>query len=288
MHPFHRTELLVGGPGWDRLVGASACVIGLGGVGSYAAEALIRSGLGRIVLVDFDVVCITNVNRQLHATRKTVRHSKAQLMAERAREINPKIDAVPIDAFYDADSSERILGDGYDLVLDCIDNMTAKVHLLSTCVQRGQYVISALGAGGRMDPTRVRVSDLSQTHTDGFARILRELLRARGITSGVPCVWSDEPSNELDEAAEASFRCICPDKDLKAKHSCEKRHQVQGTVAWMPSIFGLTMAGVAVNHLLGREVRDRVSTRQRMTPTAKPSRARKKALIAAAGEADAK
>ena len=280
MHPFHRSELLLGADGYDRLVGASACVIGLGGVGSYAAEALIRSGVGRLVLVDFDKVCITNVNRQLHATRRTVRHFKADLMAERAAEINPKAEVVAMNTFYDDVTSARILGEGHDVVLDCIDNMTAKAHLLATCVRRDQYVISALGAGGRLDPTRVQVTDISQTKVDPFARIVRKLLRAEGITEGIPCVWSDEPPNDLDEAAEASFRCICPDKDLKARHSCERRFQVQGTVSWMPSIFGLTMAGVAVNHLLGRQVSTHRERPARMSPTQKPSRARKQALMA--------
>lgn len=137
-----------------------------------------------------------------------------------------------------------------------------------------------------MDPTRVRVSDLSETSGDGFARLVRDLLRQRGITSGIPCVWSDEPAHDLDEAAEASFRCICPDKELKARHSCESRHQVQGTVAWMPAIFGLTMAGVAVNHLLGRDLVDRVTHKSRTKDkpaVGKLSRARKKELVRGLG-----
>lgn len=257
MHPFHRSELLLGADGFDQLVASSACIIGLGGVGSYAAEALVRSGVGRVVLVDFDRVCITNVNRQLHATRKTVRRFKAELMAERAEAINPRAEVVPITSFYDDETSAEILGAGHDIVLDCIDNMTAKIHLLTTCVRREQPVISAMGAGGRVDPTRVKVSDLSKTKNDPFARIVRKLLRREGIERGIPCVWSDELPNELDAEAEAGFRCICPDKDLKSRHSCEQRFQVQGTVSWMPSIFGLTMAGVAVNQLLGRTVASR-------------------------------
>ncbi|MEQ1502172.1 MAG: tRNA threonylcarbamoyladenosine dehydratase [Myxococcota bacterium] len=284
MHPFHRTELVVGGPGFDRLAAASACVIGLGGVGGHAADALARSGIGRLVFVDFDKVCITNVNRQLLATRGTVRQFKAQLMAERARQINARADVTALDLFYDADSSAAILGQGYDIVLDCIDNMTAKVHLLTTCVQRGQYVVSSMGAGGRIDPTRIRVSDVSETHGDGFARLVRDLLRQNGVASGIPCVWSDEKARDLDEAAEASFHCICPDKDLKSRHACERRHQVQGTVAWIPAMFGLTMAGVAVNHVLGRDLEDRITTasKRRTRPAPKIGRARKKELTAAA------
>lgn len=254
MHPFHRTELLVGGEGFDRLVAARVAVIGLGGVGAQAAEAVVRAGVGHVTMVDFDKVCVTNVNRQLHATRKTVGERKADLMAERARQINPKADVRGLVTFYEAETSEMILGDGYDVVLDCIDNMKAKLHLLETCVRRGQPVISAMGAGGRLDPTRVRVSDIKETHTDPFARIVRENLRKAGITEGVRCVWTDEPPNDLDPVAQAGFRCICPGKDENQKHTCDQRLQVQGTVSWMPAIFGLVMAGTAVNGILS-EVR---------------------------------
>lgn len=284
MHPFHRTELLVGRDGYATLNAASACVIGLGGVGSYAAEALARSGLGHLTLVDFDDVCITNLNRQLHATRKTVGQKKAELMGERVRTINPKLDARVLPLFYNRETRDQVLDREYDIVLDCIDNITAKVDLLSTCHQRGQRVISAMGAGGRMDPTRVRLGDISDTHTDPFARAVRSLLKVVGIHDGIECVWTDEPPNDLDVEAQEAFRCICPNKDVNTVHSCESRNQIQGTVSWMPSIFGLTMAGVAVNRMLEREVRGPIETQKhRMKPTNKPSKARKKALMEAAG-----
>lgn len=250
MHPLHRTELLLGAAGYDRVAAASVCVIGLGGVGSYAAEALVRAGVGHITLVDFDKVCVTNVNRQLHATRRTVGTPKVTIMAERAREISPRCDVRALHTFYDADTRESILDRPFDAVLDCIDNMKAKLDLLETCVRRGLPVVCCLGAGGRLDPSRVRVTDLSKTHTDPFGRIVREQLRERGIRSGIPCVWTDEPPNDLDPDAEASFRCICPGKDDNTRHSCERRFQVQGSVSWMPPIFGLTMAGHVVNRLV--------------------------------------
>jgi len=287
MHPFHRTELLVGGEGYDRLVASRVCVIGVGGVGSYAAEALVRSGVGQVTMVDFDRVCVTNVNRQLHATRRTVRKRKVELMAERARAINPKCDVVSLPIFYEADTSDEILGDGYDIVLDCIDNMTAKLHLLESCTRRGQRVVAAMGAGGKLDPTRVQVSDLSDTHTDPFARIVREQLRERGITTGIEAVWSDEPPHELDNEAQEGFVCICPDK-ANSPHSCDRRFQVQGTVAWMPAVFGLTMAAVASGHLMNRPVvRPRPEPRsRRLPPSRKPTRARKKELMQLASPAD--
>ena len=265
MHPFHRTELLVGGEGMDRLEAARVAVIGLGGVGGHACEALARSGIRHLTLVDFDKVCVTNLNRQIHATRKTVGKSKAELMAERCAHINPKAEIVSSPRFYEAEIADEILGPPdatrWDAVVDCIDNMTAKLHLLETCVKRGIPVVSAMGAGGRMDPTRVRVSDLADTHTDPFARIVRDQLRQRGITRGVTCVWTDEPPNDLDADAKAAFRCICPGKDENTKHSCERRFQVQGTVAWMPGIFGMTAAAVVVGQLLGQPVRHTVDRR---------------------------
>jgi len=289
MHPFHRTELLVGGEGFGRLEGASVAVIGLGGVGSYAAEALARSGVGHLTLVDFDRVCLTNVNRQLHATRDTVGDEKAVLMGERVKAIHPKCDLRVIRAFYSADTEHEILDREYDAVLDCIDNMATKLHLIETCMKRGLPIWSAMGAGGRLDPTRVKVSDLAETHTDPFARIVRKQLRQRGIGRGVNVVWSEEPPNMLDRAAQEGFRCICPDR-ANSPHSCDQRFQVQGSVAWMPSIFGLTMAGAVVNHLVGRELaktdarKDGHARIRRMKPTqGKPSRAAKDAMRASVG-----
>ena len=254
MHPFHRTELLVGGPGFASLQQARFCVIGLGGVGSYAAEALARSGVGHLTLMDFDTVCLTNLNRQLHATRQTVGQSKSALMAERVRAINPKADVVAIEAFYSKKNADDVLGAGFDYVLDCIDNMTAKVHLLTTCYRRKQAVMASMGAGGRLDPTRIRVTDISKTQYDPFARIARDLLREEGITTGIECVWTEEPPNNLDAEAKAAFRCICPNKDDNDVHSCEDRYQVQGSVSWMPAIFGLTLAGAVVNRYLKRPI----------------------------------
>ena len=288
MHPFHRTELLLGGDGWRTLQQSAVAVIGLGGVGSYAAEALVRAGVGHLTLVDFDKVCITNVNRQLHSVRSTVGKDKVTLMAARCSDINPKAEIRGIHKFFSLATADEILDRPYDYVLDCIDNMTAKVVLIERCVRSDLRVIAAMGAGGRLDPTRVRVSDLCKTHTDPLARIVRDLLRQRGITTGVECVWSDEPPNTLDAEAQAAFRCICPNRSEKDKlHSCEGRLQVQGSVSWIPAMFGLAMSGTVVNRLVGRPVHeaDRPRRRtQRMSPApGKPSIERKKALLEEAG-----
>ncbi len=284
MHPFHRTELLVGREGFGRLQAASVCVIGLGGVGSYAAEALARSGIGHITLVDHDAVCLTNLNRQLHATRSTIGACKATVMGERCRDIAPQADIRVLPIFYSEETSQQILDRPYDAVLDCIDNMNAKLHLLETAVRRGMPVWSAMGAGGRLDPTRVRVSALSETAGDPFAKLVRKNLRKVGIAQGITAVWSDEPPNDLDAEVQAGFRCICPDK-ANSPNSCDSRFQVQGSVGWIPPVFGLTMAGAVCNALLDRSIAAPAPRRAhtRMKPSqGKPSAARKRELRAVA------
>ncbi len=253
MHPFQRTELLLGTPAWQRLGAARMMVVGLGGVGSFAAEALVRAGVGHLTLVDFDQVCLTNLNRQLHATRRTIGAAKVGIMAERCRSINPKATIVAEQVFFSAENAERLLSPGYDCVLDAIDNITAKLHLLEQCARRGQPVVAAMGAGGRTDPTRIRVTDLSRTQKDPLAKVIRKELRGRGITTGIAAVWTDEEPNVLDADVQDAFHCICPHGD-NDKHTCDKRNVVQGTVPWVPSMFGMMMAGTAVNRLLGRPV----------------------------------
>jgi tRNA A37 threonylcarbamoyladenosine dehydratase len=271
MHPFHRTELLVGSEQWARLQAARVLVVGLGGVGSYAAEAITRAGVGRVGLVDFDQVCVTNLNRQLHAFRRTVGRYKSELMAERAAAINPKAEILPYRAFYDERTSEEILGapgeERWDYVIDCVDNITAKLHLLETCWRRGLPVVSSMGAGGRMDPTRVRVTDLSRTHTDPFARVVRKQLRRRGVVLGVTAVWTDEPPNQTDQEVADAFRCICPG-GANEFHSCEERHVIQGTVSFLPAIFGMTAAGSVINTIVGRQLATQEGDRPGRAPAA--------------------
>ena len=253
MHPFQRTELLVGKAGWARLQAARVMVVGVGGVGSYAAEALCRAGVGHLTLVDFDQVCLTNLNRQLHATRRTIGASKVGLMAERCKSINPKAGVVAEQRFFAAENAEELLDPGYDCVVDAIDNVTAKIALLQACKARGQRVVSAMGAGGRMDPTRIRVTDISRTEKDPLAKVVRNELRLRGVVSGIECVWTDEEPNALDQVVNDEFECICPSGENE-HHSCGHRNVVQGTVSWMPAMFGLALAGTVVNRLLGRPV----------------------------------
>ncbi len=176
---FDRSGRLLGDEGMKRLANARVLVFGLGGVGSYAVEGLARSGVGHLTLVDFDVICVTNTNRQLHATVSTVGKSKAELLAARCLQINPEISVTPVVDFYREEVSEQMLSGQWDFVVDAIDNVKAKLHLLHACVTRGIKVVSAMGAAGRLDPTYIRVDDLSETHMDALAKDVRKLLRRK-------------------------------------------------------------------------------------------------------------
>jgi tRNA A37 threonylcarbamoyladenosine dehydratase len=242
LHRFSRTELLIGREGVAALQQASVALFGLGGVGSYAAEALCRAGVGRLTLVDFDNICVTNVNRQLHAMDGTIGRVKCEVMAERLRLINPDAAVIPVKEFYSADNSGSLLAGGYDYVLDAIDHFTSKVHLLKSCREAGIPVISSMGAAMKLDPTLVRVADIAATSSCRMARSVRKLLRKEGIETGVTVVYSTEGFRAVTEAAPA--RLELPDGGEW------QRRMTLGSISFIPSIFGLTMAGVVVNNIL--------------------------------------
>lgn len=250
LHRFSRTELLIGPQGLAKLKESSVAIFGLGGVGSYAAEALCRAGIGKLVLVDFDDICLTNVNRQLHAMDGTVGKAKATVMAERLRLINPEAEIIPFKDFYTAENSDFLLASSYDYVVDAIDHFTSKLHLIVTCRERQIPIISSMGAAAKLDPTQVKVADIAETHKCRMARSMRKLLRKKGIPKGVQVVYSTEEYREPEvKDGGCKGNCICPNKD-KQQFSCEHRRVILGSISYIPSIFGLTMAGVVVNSLL--------------------------------------
>ncbi len=253
---FDRTGRLLGDPAMERLSQARVVVFGLGGVGSYAAEGLVRSGIGQLTLVDFDTVCVTNANRQLHATAKTVGKPKSELMAQRCKEINPDAQVTALREFYRDEMAEQLVAPGsYDYVVDAIDNVKAKLHLLHRCVTLGIPVVSSMGAAGRLDPTAIRVEDLCETHMDPFAKDIRKLLKRKYAVNtdrptGITAVYSIEARRQpqsLRYDADDGFTCVCPnDNDF---HTCEKRNQIDGSVAFVTSVFGMNAAGVVVRRL---------------------------------------
>src|ERR1041385_8005663 len=252
---FDRTARLLGDEGVDRLARSTVTVFGVGGVGSSAAEALVRSGVGRVILVDYDRICVTNVNRQLHAMKGTLGKPKAAVMAERLRLINPDATVEARGEFYSAETSARLLVPEPDVVIDAIDNVAAKMHLIATCLRDRLRCVSAMGAAARLDPTAVRVGDLSETRVDPFARDLRRNLRRKHAIDcprplGVWAVYSEEPPIPPHELAydDGGFRCVCPGGE-NGMNDCEHRNRVEGSVASVPSVFGATAASVAIKLL---------------------------------------
>ena len=233
---FERTRILVDEDGLATLRGACIFLAGLGGVGSYAAEALARAGIGNLTLVDHDRVAGSNLNRQLPALRSTEGRKKLEVMAERIRDINPACRLALIDDFLAPDNVARHLAGPFDVVLDAIDSLSAKTALLETAYRSGLTVVASMGAGGRLDPTRIRVTDLQATRVCPLARAVRTQLRRRGVGRGILAVWSEEtPLPPL------------PPQEV----SRGRPRAVNGTISYMPALFGLTLAGVAIRRVLG-------------------------------------
>lgn len=237
----NRTALLLGGEGVERLARASVAVFGLGGVGSFTAEALARAGIGRLVLVDGDVVDETNLNRQLVALRSTVGLPKAEVMARRVRDINPDCQVEAHSLFYlPAAEGETGSGigiiDGCDFVADAIDTVTSKLGLAEECRNKGIPLISAMGCGNKLDPTRFRVADIADTRICPLCRVMRRELKRRGIPS-LTVVYSEEPPCQPPEAAVAS----------------SGRRAVPGSLSFVPSAAGLVLAGEIIRRLSGVE-----------------------------------
>jgi tRNA A37 threonylcarbamoyladenosine dehydratase len=254
---FDRTARLLGDDGVARLARSTVTVFGVGGVGSFAAEALVRSGVGRVILVDYDRICVTNVNRQLHAMKGTLGKPKAAVMAERLRLINPDAAIEARAEFYSAPTSARLRVPEPDVVVDAIDNMAAKMHLIATCIRDRLRCVSAMGAAARLDPTQVRVGDLSETRVDPFARDLRRNLRRKhGLDCtrrvGVWAVFSEEPPRAPHARAydDGAFRCVCPGGE-NGVNDCEHKNRVEGSVAFVPSVFGAAAASLAVRLICG-------------------------------------
>lgn len=254
---FDRTARLLGDAGIERLAASTVTVFGVGGVGSAAAEALVRSGVGRVILVDYDRICVTNVNRQVHAMKGTLGKSKVEVMAERLRLVNPDATIEARADFYCAETSARLLVPEPDVVIDAIDNVAAKMHLIATCVKDKLRCVSSMGAAARLDPTLVRIADLSETRVDPFAREIRRNLRTKhGLDctkhTGVWAVYSEESPIPPQDLAydDGAFRCVCPGGE-NGMNDCEHRNRVEGSVSFVPSVFGATAASVAVKLLCG-------------------------------------
>jgi tRNA A37 threonylcarbamoyladenosine dehydratase len=259
LHRRHdRTARLLGLPAMAQLASSHVVIVGLGGVGSYAAEGLVRAGVGHVTLIDFDRICVTNCNRQLHALQGTTGQLKANVVAERMRLINPDATVEAIPEFYGAENAERLVPATASFVVDAIDNVKAKLHLLARCVSTEVPVVTCLGSAGRLDPTSIRVSDLYETHTDQFAKDVRKYLRTKhGIQAtqqptGIMAVWSVEPCRDPVPLPgdQEGHPCVCPHQ-ANSPHSCDRRNQVNGSAGFVTSAFGMVAASVVVKWLTG-------------------------------------
>lgn len=249
LNQFSRTELLLGKEGMERLCHARVAVFGIGGVGGYTVEALARSGVGTLDLIDDDKVCLTNINRQIFATRKTVGQYKVDVARERILDINPKAEVYTYKTFYTPETADRFDFSQYDYIVDAIDTVTGKLELVEQAQKAGTPIISCMGAGNKMDPTAFEVTDIYKTSVCPLARVMRRELKKRGIKK-LKVVYSKEPAmTPIDDMAiSCRTHCICPPGTAR---KCTERRQVPGSNAFVPSVAGLIIAGEVIKDLSG-------------------------------------
>lgn len=248
LNQFSRTELLLGEDNMQRLFSARVAVFGIGGVGGYTVEALARVGVGTLDLIDDDRICLTNLNRQIFATRKTIGKYKVDVAKERILEINPKAVVNTYKTFYMPDTADQFDFSQYDYVVDAIDTVTGKLMLVEQAKASGTPIISSMGAGNKMDPTGFMVTDIYKTSVCPLAKVMRRELKKRGIKK-LKVVYSQEkPMTPIDDMAiSCKSHCICPPG---TKRKCTQRRQVPGSNAFVPSVVGLIIAGEVVKDLI--------------------------------------
>ncbi|WP_342436882.1 tRNA threonylcarbamoyladenosine dehydratase [Paenibacillus sp. FSL L8-0436] len=243
LHQFSRTELAIGPEGLEILKNSTVAVLGIGGVGAMSVEALARTGIGRIILIDKDAVDITNINRQIHALMTTIGQKKADLMVDRVKLINPECEAIALNMFYTEETYEELFKYKPDFVIDASDTIIYKIHLIKECLSRGIPMVSSMGAANKMDPTRFKVADISKTEMDPIARVIRQKLRKEGIKKGVKVVFSTEkPVKPRVDVTEQIVPEDAPDR--------RKAQLPPASNSFVPPVVGLIMVSVAVQDLL--------------------------------------
>lgn len=251
LNEFSRTQMLLGQKAMQRLADSRVAVFGLGGVGSYAAEALARAGVGHLVLVDDDCICPTNINRQLHATHQTVGQPKVEAMRRRIQDINPRAEVEAYQTFYRSGCSEQLIRSDYDYIIDAIDTVSSKLDLVVEAQGRGIPMISSMGTGNKLDPARLEIADIYDTSVCPLAKVMRRELRKRGVKA-LQVVYSREeplvPRADEDTDCQAGG-CVCPPG---ATRLCTVRRQIPGSVSFVPPVAGLLMAGQVVRDLIAR------------------------------------
>ncbi|MDD3364986.1 MAG: tRNA threonylcarbamoyladenosine dehydratase [Syntrophomonas sp.] len=248
LHEFSRTELLIGKEAVEKLGRSTVAVFGIGGVGTFAVEGLVRSGVGKLVLVDDDSICLTNINRQLHATRKTVGKPKVEVMKDRILDINPRAEVITHQTFYMPKCASQLVTTDYDYIIDAIDTVTAKIDLIVNAKHQNIPIISCMGAGNKLDPTRFEIADIYDTSVCPLAKVMRKELRKRDVND-LKVVYSKEEPIKPIESDESSCQvnCICPKGSAR---TCSIRRQIPGSIAFVPSVAGLLMAGEVIKDLI--------------------------------------
>lgn len=245
---FSRTELLLGKEGMERLKDARVAVFGVGGVGGYVCEALVRSGVGAFDLIDDDKVCLTNINRQIIATHSTVGKYKVDVMKERMLDINPDVKVQTYKCFFLPENADDFPFAEYDYVVDAVDTVTAKIELVMKCQSMGVPIISSMGAGNKLEASAFQVADIYKTKMCPLAKVMRRELKKRGVKK-LKVVYSEEkPTRPIEDMAiSCRTHCICPPG---AAHKCTERRDIPGSVAFVPSVAGLIVAGEVVKDLV--------------------------------------
>lgn len=250
LNQFSRTELLIKKEGLEKLAEAKVAVFGIGGVGSFVVEGLVRAGVKNFALIDDDKICLTNLNRQIIATRKTIGQYKVDVMKERILEINPDANVEVYKEFYMPNSESNIINDGLSYVVDCVDTVTAKIEIISKCKDLNIPVISSMGTGNKLDPSRFEITDIYKTSICPLAKVMRKELRKRNIDS-LKVIYSKEEPIKIDEYSNSSCKtnCICPPG---TQRKCSIRNQVPGSISFVPSVAGLMIAGEIVRDIINK------------------------------------
>jgi tRNA A37 threonylcarbamoyladenosine dehydratase len=240
---------MFGKDGMDKLKNARVAVFGIGGVGGYTVEALARSGVGSLAVIDDDKVCLTNINRQIIATRKTVGKYKVDIMKERVLEINPNAEVTTHQCFYSAETADQFDFTQYDYIVDAIDTVSAKIEMVLRAQDKNVPIISCMGAGNKLDPTRFEVTDIYKTSVCPLAKVMRKELKDRGVKK-LKVVYSQEPARKPleDMSLSCKTNCICPPG---AERKCTVRRQIPGSNSFVPSVAGLIIAGEVIKDLSG-------------------------------------
>ena len=246
-HSFSRTELLLGKEGLDKLRESKVIVFGIGGVGSFTVEALVRAGVGSIVLVDDDTICLTNLNRQIHATYNTIGREKVEVMKERVLSINKNCKVETKQVFVTKDNIPELVTDDIDYVIDAIDTISAKIALIKYCGEKDIHIMSSMGTGNKLDPTQFRVADIYETKVCPLAKVMRHELRKIGIEA-LKVVYSEEVPTKpkVEDVVTCKTGCVC----IGGTKKCAIKRQIPGSISFVPPVAGMIIGGEVIKDLI--------------------------------------